>query len=130
MGDASPSVPLHQVCLVLSIAPSLYLVLLSHCTSSVTVGKGAKWASQIRRLARPTWGLTPRAASRLYIGVALPRILYGLDIWCHTPRVVKAGGKPPKSIAYRKLASVQREGALARAVHRTVLRVRPYVLRA
>ena len=37
MGDASPSVPLHQVCLVLSIAPSLYLVLLSHCTSSVTI---------------------------------------------------------------------------------------------
>ena len=36
MGDASPSVPLHQVCLVLSIAPSLYSVLLSHCTSSVT----------------------------------------------------------------------------------------------
>jgi hypothetical protein len=37
VGDASPSVPLHQVCLVLSIAPSLYSVLLSHCTRSVTV---------------------------------------------------------------------------------------------
>ena len=77
------------------------------------VGKGSKWASQIRRVARPSWGLTPRAASRLYIGVALPRILYGLDIWCNTPKAAKEGKKPPQPIAYRKLASVQREGALA-----------------
>ena len=77
------------------------------------VGKGSKWASQIRRVARPSWGLTPRAASRLYIGVALPRILYSLDIWCYTPQAAKTGRKPPKPIAYRKLASVQREGALA-----------------
>jgi hypothetical protein len=33
VGDASPSVPLHQVCHVLSIAPSLYSVLLSLCDS-------------------------------------------------------------------------------------------------
>ena len=77
------------------------------------IGKGSKWASQIHRLARPSWGLTPRSASKLYIGVALPRILYGLDIWCNTPQAAKQGRKPPKPIAYRKLASVQREGALA-----------------
>ena len=43
MEDASPSVPLHQVCHVLSIAP-LYSVLLSHCTSSVTPSMGASRA--------------------------------------------------------------------------------------
>ena len=35
-------------------------------------GKGSKWAAQVRRVTRPTWGLTPRSARRLYIGVALP----------------------------------------------------------
>ncbi|KAI0277656.1 hypothetical protein BC826DRAFT_927692, partial [Russula brevipes] len=43
--------------------------------------KGAKWAAQIRRLARPSWGLTPKHAKQLFIGVAIPRILYAVDIW-------------------------------------------------
>ena len=48
------------------------------------VKKGTKWASQIRRIARPTWGITPNYARRLYISVALPRILYAADVWCVT----------------------------------------------
>jgi hypothetical protein len=44
--------------------------------------KGSKWAAQIHRAIRPSWGLTPRAARKIYIGVAVPRILYGVDIWC------------------------------------------------
>ena len=36
------------------------------------VGKGSKWVAQIRRLARPTWGITPKYARRLFISVALP----------------------------------------------------------
>jgi hypothetical protein len=47
-----------------------------------TVGKGTKWVAQIRWLARPTWGITPKYARRLYISVALPHILYAADIWC------------------------------------------------
>lgn len=43
-------------------------------------GKGSKWMVQIKRLTRPTWGLTPKAAKKLYTGVALPCILYGIDI--------------------------------------------------
>lgn len=39
------------------------------------LGKGSKWTAQIKRLTRPTWGLTPRGAKKLYTGVALPRIL-------------------------------------------------------
>ena len=76
-------------------------------------GKGSTWAAQIRRLARPSWGLTPKAARKIYIGVALPRTLYGLDIWCHPKRVTKVGGKEMKSAAHKKLTTVQRQGALA-----------------
>ena len=34
-------------------------------------GKGSTWASQIRRLTRPTWGLTPKGARKLFVSVAL-----------------------------------------------------------
>lgn len=77
-------------------------------------GKGSKWTSQIRRVARPTWGLTPGAARRIYQGVAIPRILYGVDIWC-TPTQRGLRGKvtqgPTAVIA--KLVTTQRAGALA-----------------
>jgi hypothetical protein len=46
------------------------------------VGKGTKWVAQIRRLARPSWGITPKYTRKLYISVALPRILYAADVWC------------------------------------------------
>jgi hypothetical protein len=45
-------------------------------------GKGTKWTSQIKRLTRPLWGLTPKGARKLYTSVALPRVLYGIDVWC------------------------------------------------
>jgi ribonuclease HI len=76
-------------------------------------GKGSTWAAQIRRVTRPTWGLTPRSARKLYVGVALPRILYGIEVWHPPQQKSKHGGKPPVSAATRKLTTVQREGALA-----------------
>jgi hypothetical protein len=77
-------------------------------------GKGSKWASQIRRLARPTWGLTPKGAKKLFVSVALPRILYGIDIWC-TPLHGKSarGGKKGSVNFVKKLTSLQRAGTLA-----------------
>ena len=42
--------------------------------------KSSKWAAQIWRAARPSWGLTPKAACRIYIGVTIPRILYSTDV--------------------------------------------------
>jgi len=76
------------------------------------IGKGTAWAIQIRRLARPTWGLTPGNARRLYISVVIPRIFYALDIWCTPPYnndlrqrgMVKVTGQ---------LATIQKAGALA-----------------
>jgi hypothetical protein len=44
------------------------------------IEKGTKWAAQICRIARPTWGITPKYVWRLYISIALPRIMYGMDL--------------------------------------------------
>ena len=76
------------------------------------IGKGAKWAAQIRRVSRPSWGLTPKAARKMYIGVALPRILYGVETWSAPPRKVINGNKSTTA-ATRKLATAQRAGTLA-----------------
>jgi len=78
------------------------------------VEKGAKWAAQIRRLTRPTWGITPKFAKRLFTSVALPRVLYAVDLWC-TPVNNEYDG--PKTVgsarAIKQFVSVQRAGALA-----------------
>jgi ribonuclease HI len=76
-------------------------------------GKGSKWAAQIRRLARPTWGLTPRSARKLYIGVALPRILYGIEVWHHPKTSNEQKSNQPNGASSRKLTTAQRQGALA-----------------
>lgn len=79
-----------------------------------TQEKGSKWAAQIRRAARPSWGLTPKAARKLFIGVALPRILYGADVWCVPIHTDPTGGRRKGSVfAIRKLTTTQRAGTLA-----------------
>jgi hypothetical protein len=45
-------------------------------------GKGSNWAMQIHRLTRLTWGLTLKDTRKLYVSVALPRIMYRVDMWC------------------------------------------------
>jgi hypothetical protein len=44
--------------------------------------KGTKWTSQIKWLTKPPWGLMPKGACKLYTSVALPRVLYGINVWC------------------------------------------------
>jgi len=78
------------------------------------VNKGSKWATQIRRIAKPTWGITPNYARRLYISVALPRILYAADVWCVVTRGEKVGANrlgPAKALD--QIDTIQRAGALA-----------------
>ena len=79
-----------------------------------TARKGMIWAAQIKRLVRPGWGLTPKHARRLYTSVALPRILYGVDVWVPP---TKWKGKDNQVAGNRhtvnRLTSVQRPGALA-----------------
>ena len=77
-------------------------------------GKGTKWSSQICRLTKPSWGLTPKGARKLYISVAIPRILYGRDVWCTPIHGKNAKGSRKGSVGHiKKLSTAQRAGALA-----------------
>jgi ribonuclease HI len=77
-------------------------------------GKGLNWASQIRRATRPSWGITPKYARRLYISVALPKVLYAIDVWCIPLHGTEAGPKKKGSVnVIKKLTTIQRAGALA-----------------
>ena len=75
--------------------------------AAYVTGKGSTWAAQIRRAVRPSWGLTPRSARKLYVGVAIPRILYGIEIWCYPAYRGKGNDvrKDPMA-ATRKLATI------------------------
>ena len=78
--------------------------------------KGAVWASQIRRLVRPGWGLTPKYARRLYTSVAVPRILYGVDVWAPPTKWEGEGDVKQRTgnrHAANCLTSAQRPGTLA-----------------
>lgn len=76
------------------------------------MGKGSKWAAQIRRIARPSWGITPRYARRLFISVALPRTLYAADVWSCTNKGEIKGQKGTAKVI-KQLRTTQRAGALA-----------------
>ena len=78
------------------------------------VEKGTKWAAQIRRLTRPTWGITPKYAKRLFTSVVLPRIMYAIDIWCTPTSSAHPGPRATGTAKVTKqITSIQRAGALA-----------------
>jgi hypothetical protein len=78
------------------------------------IKKGTKWAAQIRRVVRPDWGLTPRSARKMYKSVAIPRLLYRVDIWA-PPTKGNSGRVQTQSNRHTvdRIASVQRQGTLA-----------------
>ena len=123
---AHPSFPLHHPPLILpsiTISPTkstkyLGLILNQNLNWSEQIAyvqeKGSKWAAQICQATRPSWGLTSKAAHKLYIGVAIPRILYGAEVWCIPIYGAANGGKCKGSIhTIRKLTTMQRVGTLA-----------------
>jgi len=63
---------------------------------------------------QPMWGITPKFVKRLYTSVALPRVLYAVDVWCTPTNMDYAGPKTVGSArAIKKITSTQRAGALA-----------------
>ncbi len=78
------------------------------------VKKGTKWASQIRIIAKPLLGITPKYARWLFISVTLPRILYTADVWCVDSQGVRGRvSKLGLAKALDQMATIQRAGALA-----------------
>ena len=76
--------------------------------------KGTAWAAQIHRAVRPDWGLTPKFARHMYTSVALPRILYAVDVWAPPEYKQESKAKPTVNRRFtKKLVSIQRAGTLA-----------------
>lgn len=48
------------------------------------VANATKWLLQYRRLTRPSSGTSTKLMRQLYVAVALPKFMYGIDIW-YTP---------------------------------------------
>ncbi|EIM78935.1 uncharacterized protein STEHIDRAFT_70092, partial [Stereum hirsutum FP-91666 SS1] len=53
-----------------------------HVQAQYAVKRGLDWTLQLRRLAKPSSGLSPGQVRRLFIAVALPKMGYALDVWC------------------------------------------------
>ena len=76
--------------------------------------KGTKWSSQIHRATHPSWGITPKYVKRLYISVALPKVIYVVDIWCTPVHRAEAESRSKGLVAAVKcLAKVQRAAMIA-----------------
>ena len=78
------------------------------------VEKEIKWIAQIRRLAWPNWGITPKYARHLYISVVLPRMLYTIDVW-YAPSSLEHSETRAIGTAKvtKQVGTIQRAGMLA-----------------
>lgn len=78
------------------------------------VAKGMKYTMLFRRLTRPSTGLKHDFMERLYTAVAIPKMLYGADVW-YTPVHKPTGYRNDQGSvgATRQLARVQRIAVLA-----------------
>ena len=74
--------------------------------------KGTKWALQIKRLAKPSWGISPNFARKLYISVAIPKALYAVDVWSNPTRATLSDRKCTAKAA-KQLTTLQRAGTIA-----------------
>lgn len=84
-----------------------------HVQAQYAVKRGLDWTLQLRRLAKPSSGLSPGQIRRLFIAVALPKMGYALDVWC-SPLIDTGGTRLSGSVGHVKaMARVQRLGALA-----------------
>ncbi|GBE89552.1 RNA-directed DNA polymerase from mobile element jockey [Sparassis crispa] len=77
------------------------------------LAKGFAWVQQFRRLARTSGGIPFSHMRRLYLSIAVPRILYAADVFLVPLRNVPGRKSTYGSVgAIKKLARVQRQATL------------------
>lgn len=84
-----------------------------HDHVNYALAKGQAWIQRFRRLARPSQGIRGKMVRMLYLGVAVPSMLYAADIFL-SPLQKGTNLKHPKgSVGHiRRLARVQRAAAI------------------
>src|SRR5882724_6496091 len=77
---------------------------------SRAVKKGLEYTLALRRLSRHSSGLSPTHIRRLYVAIVIPKMLYGIDVWCQP---IRQGQKRRTGSvrAVKALSRVQRMGA-------------------
>jgi len=79
------------------------------CTRAVK--KGMEYTLALRRISKHSSGLPPRQLRRLYVAVVIPKMLYGIDVWCQPAR--QGQKRQVGSVRVVKaLSRVQRLGAV------------------
>lgn len=76
--------------------------------ASYALAKGTTWLHQVRRLARPAFGMPHKYIRKLYLAVCIPKMLYGCDIFC----AYKIANPDTKTGMIPKMARVQRMAAM------------------
>ncbi len=79
-----------------------------------STANATSWIMQYRRLTRPQTGVGGRLMRRLYLAVALPKIMYGIDTWYTPPHKTPGTTKNAGSVsALRSLQKIQRVATIA-----------------
>lgn len=83
---------------------------------AAVVAKGEMWISQFRRLVKATKGVNATFMQQLYQAIALPRMLYGADIYLTPTRrhqTTAPNAEPTyNKMVIHKLATIQRQAAI------------------
>ncbi|EJD40645.1 hypothetical protein AURDEDRAFT_43148, partial [Auricularia subglabra TFB-10046 SS5] len=80
--------------------------------AAYAIKKGAQYVAQIRRVARTTKGVEGALIRRLYVAVAVPKMMYAADLWCTPIRDGVKGRRAGSRGFAKQLATVQRAAAL------------------
>ena len=76
--------------------------------------KAVKFTTAFRRFTRPSSGIRPTEAAKLYNAVIVPRICYASDVWYTPPSKGTRGGRRQGSIHFtNRIESIQRQAAIA-----------------
>ena len=83
---------------------------------AATIAKGEKWINQFGRLAHMNKGVSPSFVRQLYLTIAIPRLLYGADIFL-SPRRRHNFTSPSPTPTYNimvmhQLATIQRRASI------------------
>ncbi|KAF8162540.1 hypothetical protein BJ912DRAFT_838200, partial [Pholiota molesta] len=78
------------------------------------IGKGMKWLTQVRRLSKVATGMRGEMARRLFYSVAVPSMLYVVDVWLYLQVFPRVDSQVPASRHYScpALERVQQQSAL------------------
>ncbi|KJA12715.1 hypothetical protein HYPSUDRAFT_107258, partial [Hypholoma sublateritium FD-334 SS-4] len=76
--------------------------------------KGQAWVGQICRLSQTTKGVSRAHMRRLYLSIAVPRMLYAADVFLtpQTRRTISCTAQKSGHAIITKLASIQRRAAI------------------